>query len=178
MPSLITLVRHGNYDSYDRINKRSAEVLIPEGEAQAVKAGETLLEKGLGEGALILSSDAPRAAQTAQIIAGIINCKDIILSSRLNIWGNRISAMQDLDGAIAQSLHEEASRDTPEHGLIVVAHAPIVATALAIRPRDVAFGGVYDYEPGTWRNYDFAQRTVDELEPRVQECIAERRRVE
>lgn len=40
MPSLITLVRHGYYENYDRVNDRRAEVLNLDGEKQVAKADD------------------------------------------------------------------------------------------------------------------------------------------
>lgn len=142
------LVRHGSYD-------RSTGRLDPTGrEVHAPSARDELIARGVGSNALLLSSDALRAAETAEIIGEGIGV-DPILSEMINQAGNRAWNVQDLDAVVDEAL-ENAGVVQDGRELVVVTHAPMLAIARRARDvNDISFGEVFAYERGSWHNPDF-----------------------
>ncbi|MDB5176327.1 MAG: hypothetical protein JWM81_1185 [Candidatus Saccharibacteria bacterium] len=146
------LVRHGRYD-------RQTSGLTNEGrEIDAPRALSTLLAKGLGQGAVVLSSSAPRALQTAEIIAAGLS-SEVISSRLIEDGGNDVGGVRDLDELVGRALSQAQAKPLDDNGLVVVTHAPMVAVAMGVHPfRDVDnmdFGKVAEYQVGTWTNPHF-----------------------
>ncbi len=142
------LVRHGSYD-------RSTGGLDPTGrEVHAPSARDELIARGVGSNALLLSSDALRAAETAEIIGEGIGVNPI-LSEVINQAGNRAWNVQDLDAVVDEALKNAGvAQDGRE--LVVVTHAPMLAIARRVEDvNDISFGEVFAYERGSWYNPDF-----------------------
>lgn len=141
----IFLVRHGDYDP-------NTGNLTPEGMVQSVQAAERLVKQGLGSLALILSSSAPRAEQTAHILLDELNTR-IIFSDELNTVGNRPQNLDSLDDLLKQELDKNDTALAPGQDLVVVTHAPMINQVIdphnqgGLRAQN---GGVYQYEPGSW----------------------------
>jgi phosphohistidine phosphatase SixA len=146
------LVRHGRYD-------RETMGLTDEGrDIDAPRALSILLAKGLGQGAVVLSSSAPRALQTAEIIAAGLS-SEVISSRLIEYGGNDVWGVKDLDVLVSRALSEAEAKPLDDNGLVVVTHAPMVAAAMGRHHfRDVdniGYGKVVEYQVGTWTNPHF-----------------------
>ena len=157
----IYLVRHGK-DGYDGN-------LTPEGIEQSEYARDTLLEVGLGTKALLLSSNAPRALQTAGII-GLGLDTLVHPSQRINTAGSKARIVQNLDTYLEETLRRLGLTMSDGQSLVVVTHAPLIAVAKGLDIFDsgqVMNGEVVEYEPGSWTDlyYDESYETIygDEL---------------
>lgn len=140
----IYLVRHGSYTG-------PPQRLTEKGKEQSRLAGKHLSSAGIKIGATLLSSDAPRALQTAAIIASIIGT-EVVPSKRINIIGNDPYGVEYLDEMLEAAL-AEAGRDTSGGNLVVVTHEPLLAI---VAPRvAIANGKVVEYQPETWQNPEF-----------------------
>lgn len=141
------LVRHGNYD-------HESGCLNAEGRSiHAPSARDRLLARGLGANTILLSSDAPRAAETAEIIGYGIGAKPI-LSSVINEAGNDAWSVSDLDAVVDRALLEVDIADDATQDLVVVTHAPMLAIARGVESYDIDFGEVLAYQRGSWNNPD------------------------
>lgn len=151
------LVRHGNYEI-------SSHNLTAEGRTQSEKGRDDLLSRGIGGKALLLSSDAKRTIQTAEIIAEGLGV-DIHPSTRINRAGNSVGVVSDLDEFLATTLERMGLDLDEDRPLVVVTHAPMIAISEGINVRDcnslVSYGGVYEYAPGSWSNPEY--RDFEEL---------------
>ena len=149
MTETVFLVRHGAY--------RIGAGLSAEGIEDATRAKDQLLAKNLGGNAMVLSSTAPRAIETAEIIADGLMA-GIVPSLRIKEGGNGPQAIQDLDAWIGLAF-DEAKLSTPDDKrLVIVTHAPMVAIAKGLHATDtssVGYGEVYEYTPGSWSNPDY-----------------------
>lgn len=141
MPDTIYLVRHGEDD-------RDAGVLTLNGIAQAEAIKQNLLEKGLDRTSVVLTSDAPRAVATAEIIAKNITT-NIFESQLIKVGGNHPYAVKSLDKLIAAALSPFQRVSTLGEMLIVVTHDPLLS---AVKGGRVAYGEVIPYAPGSWDN--------------------------
>lgn len=141
------LVRHGNYGMEGGLNTMGREVHAP-------AAREELLARGLGANTVLLSSDARRAAETAEIISEGLGT-EVVLSNLINTAGNRAWNVRDLDAVVEQALHEAGvSIDAATQDLVVVTHAPMLAVARGVESDQVRYGEVLTYHRGTWHNPD------------------------
>lgn len=143
----IFAVRHGEYD---HMSYNSRSPLTLRGVEQSRMAGERIGEQQ----ALIISSAAARALQTAEIIRqtmGVI--EDVGESKLLEEAGNARHCVSDIDRLIKASLMEAGlvwNRDKP---LVIVSHMPFVNSARAnvgVDVADVAFGEVVEINMKTW----------------------------
>lgn len=144
------LVRHGDYDLDSRngsLNSKGREIHAP-------AARDELIARGLGSSAILLSSDAQRAIETAHIIGEGLGI-DPILSNTINVAGNRAAGVRDLDKVVATALQEAGVEiDEALHDLIVVTHAPMLAIAKGIENSQVKHGEVFTYIRNSWNNPD------------------------
>lgn len=159
------LVRHGR-----SMRGRSMEdELTPEGIQQARKAGGELLAKGLGASALILSSTAPRAIQTANIIGEELHTS-VLQSTRIRLGGLEPQAIKDLDKWVNKALAEAKVPTDSDRPLVLVTHAPLIAIAKGLHPSEadeVDHGEIFEYHVGSWVNSRYSTlsevRAEDEL---------------
>lgn len=140
------LVRHGDYDKYGDLSVRGREV-------DAVAARDRLILAGLGGGAVLLSSDAPRAIQTARVIGAGLGVEPKP-SRTINTQGNHAWNVRDLDVVVEEALREVGVDVDPDDNLVVVTHAPMVAIAQRVLMSEVDYGAVFHYERGSWSNPD------------------------
>lgn len=99
----IFLIRHGQSEA-NKIHMLQGHMdsnLSDLGREQAKSAGYNLLVSNISFDA-VYSSDLSRAKETAQIITGILDIKDIIFDERL-----REMNLGDIEGKISQELTEE-----------------------------------------------------------------------
>src|SRR5262245_52218623 len=141
------LVRHGQYD-------RSTGLLTDEGRIDMERAYKSLVRHAVGERALILCSNAPRAIQSADELAKHLSTVEPLQDGELQQHGNFPIRLASLDGLLEQIV-ERGGIDLGNHdSLVVVTHAPLVSLAtthnLRAKPDDVPYGAVYPYEPGSW----------------------------
>lgn len=140
------LVRHGEYGRDHNLNAMGREVHAPSARDNLVNL------RGLGSNAVLLSSDAPRAAQTAEIIGEGLGVKPV-MSALVNEAGNSAWLVSDLDAVIEEALDlagveiNEESQD-----LVVVTHAPMLAVARGVDSRDIRYGEVLAYARNSWNN--------------------------
>lgn len=140
------LVRHGNYDwttgGLDAVGRI----------VDAPKASRHLVDRGLGTRAVLLSSDARRAAETAKIIGDTLGTEPV-LSPTINQAGNEARDVHDLDAVIERALQEEGVEiDGTEQDLVVVTHAPMLAIARRVSSMEIGYGEVFTYQRNTWNN--------------------------
>lgn len=137
-------VRHGEYN-------RKPEVLTPRGKLQAEEAAAVIVARELGPRAVLLSSDAPRALETAGII-GRVSDTSVVASKRINILGNDpdgLKSTEDWEAMLHQALVESGA-ETEGDGLIIVAHQPLLEVVTG--DKYVANGEVVSYDPTAWHN--------------------------
>jgi len=139
------LVRHGKYGDDWNLDATGREIHAP-------SARDQLLARGLGSGAVLLSSDAPRAAQTAEIIGRGLGVQPV-LSRLINEAGNEAWGVQDLDEVVEGALRAaDITLDESSQELVVVTHAPMVAIAKGVPMKEITFGEVFAYQRHSWNN--------------------------
>jgi broad specificity phosphatase PhoE len=135
----------------------------------AANAKARLLSREVGNGALLLSSNYPRALQTAEVIAKGIG-SEVIPSKRLAEGGNYPKGIESLDDFLLKAL-EEAGVEQAGRALVVVTHAPMLTIALQRYEDDaidsIGYGMVVDYVPGSWRNPQFTEHNEFVLDLRI-----------
>lgn len=142
----IYLVRHGDYGFDYNLNEQGREHDAP-------AASDRLRLRGVGVRAVLLSSDAPRAAQTAEIIGRGLGIDPVYLSRIIRQRGNDAWGIENLDEVIEKALGEVGVEvDEAEDDLVVVTHAPMIAVARHVLPSEVDYGEVYEYRRGSWDN--------------------------
>lgn len=139
----IFLARHGEYA--DR-----PEQLTVAGVEQATRAAHDLADQQF-ESAIVLSSTAPRAMETAKVFAQKLGTV-VVPSVRMNVISNFANGVESLDAALDQAL-EEAGAATKGDALIVVAHQPLLK--IASFGGHIAYGAVIQYQAGTWENPEY-----------------------
>lgn len=143
------LVRHGDYD-------RDTGELNNGGLEQSRQAGDILLSRVLGMEALILTSTAPQTRQTAEILARRLVALQVV-SRRIELGGRYPMGIQDLD----EFVDKAGGAFIAGRKLVVVTHAPLIAVAQGQSYRTssdtVAYGGVFDQEPGSWSNPNYEE---------------------
>lgn len=141
------LVRHGSYDATGSLDAAGREIHAP-------RARNELINRGLGTSAVLLSSDQPRAVETAQIIGTGLGI-ELALSNIINRTGNRPWYLRDLDAVIEEALNEAGvAIDGGSQELIVVTHAPMLAIARGVESKDIRYGEVLEYLRNSWNNPD------------------------
>ena len=154
----IFLVRHGSYDyNTGRLNEVGRE--------QSQQALRELVALGAGNVALVLSSDAPRALETSEIIAEGLGAQ-VVPSKRMQLSALDPSAVQSLDACISLCLWEWGVPSSEQ--LVVVAHEPLLQVAVYQEHKGstphLDNGAVVKYQPGTWVNPSFIDIFADLLE--------------
>jgi phosphohistidine phosphatase SixA len=139
------LVRHGSYDRHTRRLDEAGRIF------HAPSARDNLLARGLGASTILLSSDAPRAAETAEIIGEGIGIEPV-LCDIINEAGNNPWVIKDLDFLINNALDEMDVTYDGTQELVVVTHAPMLAIARGVESQDISFGEVFAYQRGSWAN--------------------------
>lgn len=130
----IYAVRHGQYSVH----------LTELGKHQAANAGVQLQELLEGKTPYIISSNALRAVETAEIIAEILHAP-VQVSERIEVAGNKPEVVADLRDYLAQSLDGYK----PDQVLIVVAHEPLLHI---LKGGSVAHGEVVPYNLADWKS--------------------------
>lgn len=141
MAGEIYLVKHGAIDVYD-------PTLTIAGQEQAKTARDELVERGLGGRAILLSSTANRALQTAEIIAEGLGV-EVKQSPGLEKFGNNPIILDSLDELIEAEL-AKCGLEVDEQGVVAVTHAPLIAMAKKVKTSSIEYGEVFQYPPGTW----------------------------
>lgn len=145
MAGQIFVVRHGRYD-------RGTTRLTEQGRTEdAPRARDDLVRRGLGMGAVVLSSSELRAVETAEVIAEGFGT-EVIQSKKIAMGGVHPSMISDLDEMLATVMHEAGVEVDTDGKLVVVAHAPLVAAVARTDEMQVDFGQVAEYVPGTWND--------------------------
>lgn len=140
------VVRHGKYD------RHPDEHLIASGIAQAQAAGQLLLGKGVLDSAIILSSSAPRAVQTAEIICETLGCSQVYASPLVEMAGMQPEIVDTLREIADLALRQHEVVLADDQQLVIVAHEPLVA---AVSGRQYAANGeVVEFDLDTWRYGD------------------------
>ncbi len=157
------LVRHGDYESRTgRLNQ--------DGIAHSEAALGELVAHGLGKTTLVLSSNAPRALDTAGVIAAGLGV-EVVPSKRIKAGGNEALAIKSLDDWIMRAL-EEANTERGSGPLVIVAHEPLLRIAayktLKNSPR-IPYGHVQPYILGSWVNDDFREYIAQYIEQDILE---------
>ena len=157
----IFLVRHGSYDyNTGQLNEVGRE--------QSRQALCELVALGAGNVTLILSSDAPRALETSEIIAEGLSAQ-VAPSKRMRLSALDPSAVQSLDSCISRCLQETGM--TSQKQLVVVAHEPLLQVAVYQQCKGstphLDNGAVLKYQPGTWVNSGFIDIFADLLEDQL-----------
>ena len=150
---LTYLVRHGSY-------RFDSNKLDTKGIEASNEARDYLLQRGLGDRALVLCSNALRAIETAEIIASGLQVP-ITSSKRVRIGGNDyIKGIKNLDDWLDLSLAEAGVTIDPDQTLVVVTHAPMIAVAKGQYDLDhstvAGYGEVFPYMQGSWQNPGFS----------------------
>lgn len=149
--SSIYLVRHGRYGSSELSNEGRT--------IDAPHARDELIEKGLGNGALLLSSSRKRAVQTAEIIGEGLGVPPLV-SECVAKGADFVRGIKSLDEFLAKSLIEVDATKEEGQSLVVVTHAPLLAVAKGWFWRgaenDIGYGEVVEYVPGSWHNRKFS----------------------
>lgn len=125
------MVRHGRYRS------GRTEELIEDGVGDSEHARDKLIQRGIGRGAVLLSSTAPRALQTAAIIGEGLSLQ-VKSSKRIEIIGNYPEGVSSLDEMLEAAL-SESEASTSGEALIVVTHQPLIN--IAANRHNVGYGG-------------------------------------
>lgn len=130
-------VRHGSYNLSGDLNTVGLE--------QAGAAKDYLLQEGIGRSALLLSSDIPRALQTAEVLHEAIG-EQIITSDKLGMGSFSLNIV-DLADVLAEVAGTADFNIDDADGLVVVTHAPLVAAVKGpkISEDDIAYGEIVKY---------------------------------
>ena len=161
MAEVIYLVGHGH---------NNGENLSAAGVIDAERARDQLRAKKLGRDVLLLSSVAERALQTAEIIAQGLNT-EVIASPRILAGGNLPRGVESLDSWIEKSAEEVGHSVTSDKELVVVTHLSMLTIAQGLRRdqiRDVPYGKVYEYTPGSWKNSEYDPKSARNLEQYIE----------
>lgn len=143
----IFAVRHGEYDD---MPYGSRSPLTLRGIEQSRRAGERIAEQQ----ALIISSAATRALQTAEIIRQTMGVTEGVgESTLLEEAGNARHCVSDINRLIRASLMEAGLVWNRDRTLVIVSHMPFVNSARAgggVGEADVAFGEVVEIDMEAW----------------------------
>lgn len=151
----IYLVRHGTAEQ---------GILTAEGRRQAESAMDDLLRKGLGATALILSSNAPKALRTAEVIAAGLGVAEVMPSPNIKKAGNDPEVVASLDWVLAAELALHGVEDTTSD-LVVVTHMPLISQArFGDMYKTTKNGEVWEYPPASWSNPSYNRYLVETKE--------------
>lgn len=156
----IYLVRHGAY--------MHPEKLTPTGLAQAEQAGDELLALGIGASALVLSSDAPRALQTAERIAAKLGVEKVFGTQFLGVAGLKPECAPTIEAVIEAALHENGLTPPADgQGLVAVTHQPLLSAVTG--DQTYRNGQVTAYEVGSWQNPYYSEEMQEYYLPELAE---------
>ncbi len=131
------------------------------GKEQSKQVVNKLLSSGIGNTAIVLSSDETRALETAEIIAGGLGAA-VHESRRLAIAGQLPAAVKDLDVFLKDTLEQSGLKALGhEQKLVVVAHAPLLAVIKGLQLNDasnIENGEIIEYVPGSWDTSYYDER--------------------
>ncbi len=154
MTGTIQLTRHGKYED-------QPEALTQEGRLQSMEAVTELSRRGLGASAIILTSNAPRAIETATIIANGLRASRLIESRLIRDAGETISMVRSFDGVLEAALGIHDLDPATIGDLVVVTHMPLISLVNHGDPHEITeHGEVVEYVPGTWSNPDFLDNVL------------------
>lgn len=141
----VVLVRHGRYD-------RDTGNLTAQGRGDILRTCNRLAGLALGDSLLIMSSTAPRAEESAELLSMNLPGR-LVVDDELTRQGNR-PGVEDFDGML-ESIASRHDASLGDHsGLVVVTHAPLIHAAVnhSLRGSDASIqhGEPYPYTPGTW----------------------------
>jgi phosphohistidine phosphatase SixA len=148
----IYLVRHGMAEQ---------GILTAEGRRQAESARDELLRKGLGASALILSSNAPKALRTAEVIAAGLGVAEVLPSPNIKTAGNDPEVVASLDWVLAADLALHGIEGNA-NDLVVVTHMPLISQARFGDIYKVTKNGeVWEYPTASWANPSYKRFSVE-----------------
>lgn len=140
----IFVIRHGAYS-----RPRSGEELTQVGRMQAESAGYGLQALSPNARWQLVSSDEPRAAQTAEIIGRIVDATPILsrLIARAGDYNEDAAAFE----ARIKAALEEGGETYDEHSpLAVVGHLPLMACVVGDPRAEIGNGETLRYTPELW----------------------------
>jgi len=152
MPENLTyFVRHGRYSpNTGSLNK--------DGNNDAATAGQLLYGKGVKSNAVILSSTAPRATETADIIQHTLEAPAVYKSELIEVTGLHPRSIRSMRRIIDLALrHEGITLD--DRQLVIVTHEPVML-AMSDRER-VRNGEVIPCNIDAWVNEDFSRHAEE-----------------
>lgn len=140
MTTEVFFVRHGHYVSEFMPDGGG---LTHRGREQAAGARQELLSMGLGRNAFLLSSNIQRAVETADILhAGPIG-ERVVASSAIAVasFAPRPSTMSS---TLTETAQAAGYNIREADGVVVVAHAPLVAAmkGIEVNEDDIGYGEV------------------------------------
>ncbi|HEU4913954.1 MAG TPA: phosphoglycerate mutase family protein [Candidatus Saccharimonadales bacterium] len=144
------LVRHG---AYERLGwSRRDEYLTETGIAQVRQAAALLLSKEVTGDWQLLSSQAPRAVESANIIGNALNVQPVV-SDRVWRAGDSPSMITgNLVDFAADALREKGAEYDFNRPLAIVSHLPLLACAAGDPRMSIENGAVLEYDPDVWRH--------------------------
>jgi phosphohistidine phosphatase SixA len=143
---LAYFVRHGRYSSVTgSLNK--------DGNNDAATAGQLLYGKGVRSDAIILSSAAPRAVETAEIIQYSLEAPAVYKSELIEATGLHPRSIRSLRRIIDLALAYEGV-ELDDRQLVVVTHEPVM---LALSNKERIRNGEVLVCDINWVNEDFSQ---------------------
>lgn len=138
----VFFVRHGEYG-------HRTGLLTERGEEHAREAAKELIQRGLGEAALVHSSSHPRAMETAIIIAEALGAPEPLADKTIAIAGETPDAVLDLNELLPKAIGRFGLTLT-DRDLVVVAHMPLISyLEHGDQYEPVGYGHVHEYS-GRW----------------------------
>ncbi len=139
--------------------------LSGEGKEEANRVADELVQLNLGNNALVLTSNAVREAETAEIIANQLGSP--VTRSKLIYEASRnVMAVKNLDNLIYKALKQEGKELGQDQSLVVVTN-PMLMAAVSVKgganKNDLMewfdaerwYGRIEEYQPGTWKNLNY-----------------------
>jgi phosphohistidine phosphatase SixA len=157
MTEVAYLLRHGDYERDYR-----GERLTQLGREQSQQARDDLVARKLGGRAYLLSSDAPRALETAAIIGEGLRV-DVLPSPRVRRAGEFASkVIGSLGKFLSESLTIDAGIDAePNTSFVVVTHAPLIAQIVQQPvPNKIEKGRIFEIFTD-WHDLDYDEETSE-----------------
>lgn len=141
----VTALRHAKYYA-------DTGSLTPEGVESAQAAGRALQHQLVGERAVLLSSTAPRAVETAERIARVLGGAKVMLSESIYHGGEHPDTIASTDAYLADGLAEAGMIPDGQTDLIVVTHGPLISEIKGISLGRIGHARPMPLPQGAWTN--------------------------
>lgn len=138
----VVLLRPGRHDE-------DTGKLNSSGVNEILRAHNRLVRLGLDAGALIMSSTATWADESAYLLNMRIPGSRQITHADLEEQGLD-PTVEDFDGMLERIANERETEINYYNGLVVVTHEPLIKAAIGPSITRAEFGRFYFYEPGEW----------------------------